>query len=521
MAVYLDARKKHKKSPVYAGIDFGTTHTIAVLADNGAYPVLNLPFQYEGEQLLCDHVPSQIGFYKGRFYYGPAAVKCFIDNYDDGAVLISSIKRSLQDWYEGKTIKIDDNEFEVEKLLTDYLRRIRYSILQALDLKRASIRAVIAVPANASSSQRYVTLNCFKQAGFKVVKILDEPVASGIQFVHERYKRWDRVESNVIIYDLGGGTFDATLLSISRGEYDPVVSKGLSRLGGDDFDAVLLKLAENQLGCEFKGRERLEMLQAVREVKEGVGVYTKKLHIDSSRGAAAVSLKDFQDAAASLLQRTVDLVEELLKDKPREIEQPDRIVTVGGGSLLNIVPRMLKDVFGKAKIHQGLYPFASVAIGAAIQAESPDLRVKDRLQRHFGVLRTREDGSEYVDVIFDKGMELPKRGRANIVSKPPYDPRHNIGRLRFLECDGVNFETGRPEGEAIYWNEILFPYDKTVEIDDVAARDVKNAVIRHTDELAGERILEEYFLDEYGIVTARISRTVQDGFSNRYNLFKR
>ena len=381
------------------------------------------------------------------------------------------------------------------------------------------VEAVIAVPANASSSQRFVTLNCFREAGFKVLRILDEPCASGIQFVRERYKRWDRVEADVVIYDLGGGTFDTTMLTIRRGVYDPVLTRGISRLGGDDFDQALLELVESQLERKFDDRERIHMFQVVREVKENIGPYTQKLYIETPEGMVSVPIKTFLDQARPLMERTIELVQHVLTEAASSAA-PDRIVLVGGGSLLSVVPKILRERFGRTKIHQGLYPFASVAMGAAMQAGQADIAVQDRLTNHFGVLRVREDGAEYVDVIFEKGMPLPRPGQRAHVVRPAYDPRYNIGRFQYLECDEVAWPRGEAVGHPAYWNRIYFPYDRHLNPDG-SLPELNEDLIEATESLRHERIQEEYFLDEYGIVTSRISRTVQDQFSSCFNLFRR
>jgi molecular chaperone DnaK (HSP70) len=503
------------------GVDFGTTHTVVALADSGNYPVLSLPFDYEGETLTADYAYSRIAILGEKRFYGPAAVRCFLDHFEEGAWLAPSIKRLLQHWYEGETIEVAGLRLSVEELLTDFLSSVRQAVLRSLHIEEARIEAVIAVPANASSSQRYVTLNCFRRAGFEVIRILDEPTAAGIQFVRERYKRWDQVETDVVIYDLGGGTFDATLLSIQKDRYDPLATRGISRLGGDDFDEALLGLVERNVGHRFEGRKRVEMLEGVREVKEGIGSYTQKLHVDTPEGTVSIPIREFHDAIRPLVDRTVDLVEQVISQAKGCGKEADRIVLVGGGGLLGAVSKLLRERFGRAKIHQGLYPFAAVAIGAAIQAGTPEIEVTDRLNSHFGVIRVREDDSEYVDVIFEKGRLLPPPGRIETVARLPYDPRYNIGRFQYLECEEIDPETGLSEGEAVYWNEILFPYDRRINIEGKSLSSEDISLIEKTPLLMEERIVEEYFLDAYGILTTRIARTIQDHFSNSYNLFRR
>jgi molecular chaperone DnaK (HSP70) len=506
---------------VRVGIDFGTTHTIVAVADDGNHPVLALPFEYDGETLVAEHVPTAITILGDRTWYGPAAIRGFIDHFDEGPVIVSSIKRLLAEWRQGKRVRIGPVDALVADLVTGFLADVRRAIVQALDVEDAPIEAVIAVPANASSSQRFVTLECFRRAGFRILKILDEPIASGIQFVHERYKRTDRVEADVIVYDLGGGTFDTTYLSIRRGRYDPVLSRGISRLGGDDFDEILLDLVERELDRPLDFRQRMETRQVVRGVKESIGAYTQKLHVDTPHGVVSIPIKTFQAAIEPLLDRTLDLLDQVLVETRGQNVPPDRVVLVGGGTLLGAVPKKLRERFGRAKIHQGLYPFASVAIGAAIKAGRPDLNVHDRLHNHFGVLRVREDGREYLDVIFEKGRPLPPARQMERVGRPSYDPRHNIGRFQYLECDAVDEQTGLPAGDAVFWNEIFFPYDQALNPNGGPAPPLGPDDVAPADHLGDERIEEEYYLDEYGIVTSRISRTVQDDFSGWYNLYRR
>jgi molecular chaperone DnaK (HSP70) len=496
------------------GVDFGATHTIVSLAEDGNHPVLRLPFSYRGEVLAAEYTPSAVAWHKGRLYFGPAAEACFLDRYHQGAVLFASLKRLLLDWYEGRTVAVEDVEMDVADLVTAFLTEVRRAIFRALDVKAAPVEAVIAVPANASSSQRFVTLDCFKRAGFRVLRILDEPCASGIQFTRERYKRWDRVEADVIVYDLGGGTFDATYLSIRQDHYDPKVSRGISRLGGDDFDEALLTLVEDARREKFVGRDLVRMRQAARSVKESITPHTRKLHLETPEGLTSVPVNDFYEAVRPLIGQTIDLVESLLAETQGG-GAPDRIVVVGGGALLPLAPRMLRERFGRRKVHHGLYPFASVAIGAAIKAGDPEVEVVDRLNNHFGVLRVGDQG-EYLDVIFEKGRPLPAPGQVDAVARPAYDPRFNIGRFQYLECDEVD-DRRQPGGQTVFWNQVLFPYD--ARLDSTLGQAPED--IAPTDDLQDERIVEEYALDEHGIITARISRTIQDQFSGCYNLYRR
>ncbi|MFH1137134.1 MAG: Hsp70 family protein [Pseudomonadota bacterium] len=512
---------KNKREKIKLGIDLGTTHTMLVRADAPDYPVLSLPFEYRGKRLVVDRVPTAITLYQGKYYFGPAAEACFLDRFDEGALLRGSLKRLLHNWREGQTVEFDNASPLVDDLLTAFLQELRAAALRSLKIKNADIEAVIAVPANASSSQRFVTLDCFKRAGFDVLHILDEPSASGIQFIHERYKRWDRVETEAVIYDLGGGTFDACLLSIEKGRRRPVLSLGINRLGGDDFDEALLELGREKLGRELGGREKARLLRRAREVKESIGPYTQKLELDFGDQIVSLTVKEYYEALAPWLDRTADLVERLSLASRGTGDGPSRVVMVGGGSLLPLAAKKLRDRFGRARVHLGSRPFASVALGCAIQAGRPDIRTPDRLHNHFGVMRVREDRGEYIDIIFEKGTVLPPRGETVRVEKGPYPPWHDIGRFRYLEFNDWDDETRNIRGDRVDWNEIIFPFDRDLTPDDGPSVDLEVKPVVSTLKLETEKILEEYFLDSHGIITVRLSRTVQDDFSNCYNLFRK
>ena len=103
---------------IQVGIDFGTTHTIVVLSDSGNYPILKLPFEFDGEVLVKEYVPSCITFYQEEAYYGPAALECYLRHHRQGAVILRSLKRMLQDWHEGRTIDLLGMKIPVDSLLT-------------------------------------------------------------------------------------------------------------------------------------------------------------------------------------------------------------------------------------------------------------------------------------------------------------------------------------------------------------------------------------------------------------------
>jgi len=157
---------------------------------------------------------------------------------------------------------------------------------------------MIAVPANANSNQRFLTLEAFRRAGFQVRGLLNEPSAAGIEYAHHARSAAPSVRRElVVVYDLGGGTFDASVISMAARRHEVVRSAGIAQLGGDDVDTLLLDLALAQAGVQnWTASERVRLLEEYREKKEGLHPNTRRLAIDLARGREAFKCRLFQEA---------------------------------------------------------------------------------------------------------------------------------------------------------------------------------------------------------------------------------
>jgi molecular chaperone DnaK (HSP70) len=417
------------------------------------------------------------------------------------------------------------------------LSYVRESILARVHPRRAKARstqglqAVVAVPANAHSAQRFVTLDAFRRAGFDVLTMLNEPSAAGFEYTHRHRETLSARRDLVMVYDLGGGTFDASLLRMTGFRHEVLATAGVTRLGGDDFDAVLAMTALAQVGLDldtFPERATPGLLTQCLEQKERIHPNSKKLTIDldallgrdAPRPELIVSVADFYDACLPLVEETIDAMLSVMSRMSRkegESTTPDLgevagIYVVGGASELPIVARTLRDRFGR-RVHRSPYPSAAVAIGLAIAAdEGAGFLLSDRYARTFGVFREGASGREITfDPIFTTDTELPLSASEPLTSTRIYRAAHNVGHFRFFECSEMDAE-GKPRGDMALFGDVFFPFDPRL----AGAGDLSSIQVERASE-EGPRILERYSLDDHGIVEVLI-RNLDSGYERAFRL---
>src|SRR5262249_6103772 len=219
------------------GIDFGTTRTIVAVADRGNYPVVSFENNQGDSQ---EWVPSLIAIRGNERRYGFDAEAV---TQDPEWTFYRSFKRFLSSASPNGTIC----GIPVFLLLREFFT----SLCSALE-DRSNIHidepleGVIGVPANSNSNQRFLTMEGFRSGGFTVVGLLDEPAAAGIEYAQHAYRNKDVTEQrdSLLVYDLGGGIFDCSVIRLSDAGHSVLWSSGISKLGGDDFDSILFEMAE-------------------------------------------------------------------------------------------------------------------------------------------------------------------------------------------------------------------------------------------------------------------------------------
>ena len=501
------------------GIDFGTTRIVAAAADRGNYPLVGFESP-DGQTREWFPPLVAIRGNERRFGWNAWAVQGKRE-----WTVLRSLKRLLK--RAGPTTRLDfaGCTLPVMELATEMLVAFRQQLRQAstLSLDRGEpIEAMIGVPANANSNQRFLTAEAFRAAGFHVLGMLNEPSAASVEFGHrERAQRKGQPRRCLLVYDLGGGTFDASLVEMEDDTHTVVASAGLPDLGGDDFDEILSNLALETAGraderASLSDAERFRLLEECQERKESLNPNTRRMvvdleHVREGWGEVSIAVAPYYDLCRPLVERTVEVVERLLAAHPdRSIET---LYVTGGGSELPAVARVLKETFGRA-VRRSAYMRSATAIGLAINADSSSGYVlRDRFARHFGVWREADHGRDVAfDLLFPRGLELPRRGAPPLRAGRSYRAVHNIGHFRYVEAARIG-EDGQPTGDLTLWDDIQFPFDPDLR----GTEDLMLVDVSRNGEGAGCEVEEEYSCDANGIVKVTIwNRSA--GYRGEYTL---
>ncbi|MFL5374595.1 MAG: Hsp70 family protein [Myxococcales bacterium] len=459
-----------QSKPMRLGIDFGTTHTVVALVDRGNYPIVS--FEH------ADYVPSLVAASdEGTLRFGAQAAAAASE---PGWTILRSFKRHLVDAGPETELQVGPRRMKVLDLFTAFLGHLRDELRLRSNAhlrEKDRIEAAVSVPANASSAQRFLTVDAFRRAGFDVVALLNEPSSAGFEYAHRFRETVTSKREYVLVYDLGGGTFDASLIKMEGKANEVVTSSGVSRLGGDDFDAAILELALRKLSVEPTPQERFQLLEECRLQKEALNPNTKRFVLDltplGKRDPLVLPIDEVYDACAPLVDQTVAAMAPAMRDPRRDDKDVDwselaGIYVVGGASSFPAVYRALRERFGTHRVRRSPHAFGSTAIGLAITLDlHAGYSLTERLTRHFGVFREAERGSEVTfDVLIPKDAQLPAYGDPPLTITRKYRAAHNLGHFRFVECARV--EAGRPEGNLALWDEVLFPFDPGLRGRDLA-----------------------------------------------------
>ncbi|MBU2574642.1 MAG: Hsp70 family protein [Elusimicrobia bacterium] len=500
---------------IHLGIDFGTSNTVVAYELDGKFNILMF-----GERA---YIPSLAVKFGEEFYFGLEAEKLLPEK---KALVIHSIKQDLYDYYEGKKIEVDAERFLLRDILAGFFRHLKGEIEKFLPVEDAEWDIITTVPANASSQQRYITLEAMRSAGLNVRGLLNEPTASGFDFSHYFLKKSRKAKEdfNILVYDFGGGTFDVSLLRIEKNSYYVRGTLGQNNLGGNNFDKKLFSLACAKAGINRRTltyKQRVEGLMESRVLKESLslsrGFLRKNIVFDFENigiddKLVKLESSEYFEAVKSEINRTAELADELMrseavKSRTGGIDCVDYIYLVGGSSKLPYVNHLISKLFPDTKIKIPDNSFATSALGACIYSFGKNIKLFERFTRHFGIIRLVND-REVFDPIFPKGTELIDKTRGiNMVVKD-YDPRFNIGHLKFIECSEIGNDKA-PAGTVNLIQDIKFPYDAEVKDPENERIIMKN--------LGAVTIREEYGCDACGIISAKITR-FPDGFTMGYNI---
>ena len=507
------------------GIDFGTTRTVVACADRGNHPVVS--FQDASDDAV-GFIPSIVAERHGKLHFGLDAA-----GLDSSAHVVRSFKRLLSGAARPEQlVRVGTAEVALADLVAGFVAHVRDALVARSDVKRAAargnLRAAVAVPANAHSAQRLITLDAFRRAGFESIAMLNEPSAAGFEYTHRHRDTLSSKRDLVVVYDLGGGTFDASVVRMSGRRHEVLATAGVAHLGGDDFDTKLAHVALGHAGiaiASLDGPAFERLLEQCRSAKEALGPASRKITVDleAALGAAAprteitLPVSDFYEACAPLVECTIATMAPLMARLEDEGASPAQgeiagVYVVGGASDLPIVARTLRQRFGR-RVHRSPYPSAAVAIGLSIAADTASgFELVDRYARTFGVFRESESGREITfDPIFSPDAELPRSRGERLTETREYRAAHNVGHFRFFECSAVD-ATGRPGGDMALYGDVYFPFDRALR----EAGDLAGVRVERRDD-RGPPVVERYSLDDKGIVEVVI-RDVDAGYERTYRL---
>ena len=360
------------------GIDLGTTNSVVAVMEGGE-PVV-IP-NAEGSRLT----PSVVGFSKnGERLVGQLAKRQAVSNPDRTVV---SIKRHMGSDYK---VTIDGKSYTPQEISAMILQKLKVDAEAYLGEKVTE--AVITCPAYFTDSQRQATKDAGAIAGLEVKRIINEPTASALAYGLDKIK--DGKEHRFLVYDLGGGTFDVSILDLADGVFEVEASSGNGHLGGDDFDARVMDWIadtfKNQNGFELKRdpmtnqrlKEAAEKAKIELSSVMSTDINLPFITIDSNGQPvhfdATLTRAVFDQITEDLVQATVEPMERAMKDANLTIDDIDKILLVGGSSRIPAVQTLIRNKFHKEP-SKGVNPDESVAVGAAIQAGVLKGEVKDVL----------------------------------------------------------------------------------------------------------------------------------------------
>jgi molecular chaperone DnaK (HSP70) len=485
------------------GIDFGTTRVVVAAVDRGNFPLVY--FEAPDGQMR-DWYPPVVASKGNRRVYGWEAVSL---QDDEGWTLLRSPKRWLRTAGPRTQVEIAGPRVELRQIMTEMMADLRTQLLEHSNLGAEPadrLEAMLGVPANANSNQRFLTEEAANAGGFRVIGVVNEPSAAAIEYAYRNSaERKHRSGGSLLVYDLGGGTFDVSLVRLGETEHTVEASDGLPHVGGDDFDEILADLTLELVKPDrtLNGTERRMLLDECREKKEALSPNTRKITIDLERVRPGWQPVTFPVAAYyerchPLIESTRQVVERLLAAHPDS--QLDTLYVTGGGSELPPVARALRENFGR-KVRRSAYMRSASAVGLAIRAAADSARLNEQFSHNFGLWREAESGGAIVfDLIFARGMRLPDLAQPPLRVERMYRPAHNIGHLRYLECSQLN-ELGEPVGEITNWEQIQFPFDSKLW----NRTDLSRIAVEPMFAANGLIAREEYSCDSNGNLRVKIS----------------
>jgi molecular chaperone DnaK len=346
------------------GIDLGTTNSVISILEGGDPKVIS---NAEGHRTT----PSVVAFAKnGEVLVGDQAKRQAITNPDR---TIRSVKRHMgRDW----SVEVDDQTYTAQEISARILQKLKRDAEAFLG--EDVTEAVITVPAYFGDAQRQATKEAGQIAGLEVLRIVNEPTAASLAYGLDKQD-----DHKILVFDLGGGTFDVSILEIGEGVFEVLSTSGDTQLGGDDWDERIIEW----LVTEFKNDHGVDLAKdpmALTRLKEAAekakielsSVQESEINLPFITATAegpihllkTLSRSDFQQMTEDLVERTRSPFQQALKDADVPLADIDHVILVGGSTRMPAVQDLVKELDGGKEPHKGVNPDEVVALGAAIQA---------------------------------------------------------------------------------------------------------------------------------------------------------
>ncbi len=402
------SQNPHEKK-YFIGIDLGTTNSLVAVYRNGSVSVLK---NHEDNELF----PSVVTYEKNSTFTGNIKLR-------KDSITFRSIKRLMgknaedlekENFYSPCEYFEDNNiiKFKVfEKIITpveisaEILKNLKKISEETLDGEIAG--CVITVPAYFDDAQRQATKDAAVLSGLKVLRLLNEPTAAAIAYgLHKKET------SKIMVYDLGGGTFDVSILDLKDGVFKVLSTGGDCNLGGDDIDSLIAKYIEKKLNLDLNKKERYELYLLSKEIKimlssnKTVNVSLDQIGINSKN--FTITKKEFNNLIEGLIKKTLIICKQVLADANLSIEKINEIILVGGSTKTPYIKSAIENFFKKTPLNN-INPDNVVAIGASIQANilsgnsSESLLLLDVTPLSLGI----ETMGDLVEVIIPRNSTIP------------------------------------------------------------------------------------------------------------------
>jgi len=480
---------------------------VVAAADRGNYPLVN--FESPDGQSR-DWFPSLMAVSGDKRLYGWEA---FAQQGKPDWTIVRSLKSRLKAAGPYSAFELLGQRLNLSQIMVEMMTTLRRDLLERSTLgasKYDQLQVMLGVPANANSNQRFLTEEAARAAGFDVLGLLNEPSAAAVEYAYRNSgHRKTRSKGGLLVYDLGGGTFDASLVDLGENEHCVIASDGIPDLGGDNFDEILALLVLAEAGKpeadepSLTAAEWYLLFDECREKKEALSPNSRKISVDLERvrknwTEVSIPVDSFYERCRPLVESSRTVTENLLAAHPDQLIET--LYLTGGGSELPPVARILRETFGR-RVKRSAYMRSATAIGLAIRADGHEDRpLRDQFTKYFGVWREADEGQNVVfDVIFPRGVKLPSRGEGPLRIVRVYHPAHNIGHFRYLECAQLGADR-QPEGEISNWDEIRVAFDPRL----AASADLAGQPVRRVAPVQELLIEEEYTCDANGDVKVSI-----------------